>query len=443
MTVNEEKLDALSHYIDMLLDAICVVDEAGCFVYVSSGAERIFGYKPEEMTGMQMLDMVHPDDRNKTLNTVTEIKLGHHKVDFENRYIRKDGRIINLLWSARWSEDQKVRVAVARDITKNKRAEAQQTALFNISEAAHAQENLPALYNRIHQIIKELMPAEQFAIALYDGRTDVLSFAYKQLTKLKGNQDVEIDYFCCAVSRTGQTQRKSTKDQAGKNLDWLGVPLKSQKGIIGALIIETTFSEVDYTQVNQEFIEFAATQIAAAIERKQMIDRLQKLAMFDQLTALPNRQLFSDRLSNAIAIARRNAINLALLYIDLDSFKEANDNFGHRVGDLLLKEVANRLKNTVRDTDTVARFGGDEFVILLEGFDKPEAVEQVTEKILLTLSKPYHLDEFSVEMSASIGIAIHPENGVTERELLHNADISMYEAKHKGGNRYQQTMRNA
>lgn len=118
-------LASLSDYIDQLLEAICVVDANGCFLYLSSGCERIFGYTSEEMIGQPMIELVHPDDKERTLLAASEIMAGDHKIDFENRYIRKDGQIAYIQWSARLSDDQKVRVAVARDITKHKQLLAQ------------------------------------------------------------------------------------------------------------------------------------------------------------------------------------------------------------------------------------------------------------------------------------------------------------------------------
>jgi len=435
MTIDKDGFDALSYYIDMLLDAICVVDEDGYFLYVSAGSERIFGYMPEEMIGHQMLDMVHPDDRSKTLGVVDEIMSGVAKVDFENRYLRKDGSIVHLLWSARWSENDKIRVAVARDITVQKQAEAQQKALFNISEAAHNQDSLSSLYQRIHQIIAEFMPAKQFAISLYDARTGMLNFPYKQLNPKELKQQIDINTFCCEVSRQGKTQNKLTQNAVGETCEWLGVPLKSQKGVIGTLVVKTDLPDQNYTHNDQEVLEFVSTQIAAAIERKQMVEHLRQLAMYDKLTGLPNRQLFSDRIHQALAIARRGG-HLALLYLDLDTFKQANDSLGHEVGDQLLKEVAQRLKNCLRQSDTVARLGGDEFVILLDDVNTPEMVQEVADKVLLTLAEPYQLHTIKAEMSASIGISFYPENGETERELLKQADDAMYEAKRRGGNCY-------
>ena len=160
---------SLSSYIDLLLDAICVVDKAGKFVYVSGGGERIFGYTSEEMIGKSMIDLVLPEDHDMTLQTARDIMSGRHEPHFENRYVRKDGQIVHIMWSARWSDSDQLRIAVARDITKRKRIEARQAALFAISEAAHAAEDLPTLFERIHQIIENLLPAASFSIALYDG----------------------------------------------------------------------------------------------------------------------------------------------------------------------------------------------------------------------------------------------------------------------------------
>ena len=139
---------SLNEYIDLLLDAICVVDPEGRYVYVSAGFERIFGYAPEEVIGTRMIELVHPDDRDRTLRRASEIMAGGPDYHFENRYVRKDGGVVDIMWSARWSEDHRMRIAVARDVTRRKRAEAVQAALYAISEATHAAEDLRTLFRR-------------------------------------------------------------------------------------------------------------------------------------------------------------------------------------------------------------------------------------------------------------------------------------------------------
>ncbi|PTT71675.1 diguanylate cyclase, partial [Pseudomonas sp. HMWF007] len=158
----------LASFIDLLLDAVCAVDKQGRFVFVSAACERIFGYTPEELIGRQMIELVHPADRQRTLAAAHEIMGGDPKHNFENRYVRKDGSVAHILWSARWSEVDQLRIAVARDITERKQAESRQAALYAISEAAHVAEDLLALFKRIHLIIGEWLPALNFSVALYD-----------------------------------------------------------------------------------------------------------------------------------------------------------------------------------------------------------------------------------------------------------------------------------
>jgi len=167
-----------SNVMDLLLDAICVVDAEGRYLFVSAAFERIFGYAAGEVIGRPMIEMVYPPDRERTLRAAADIMAGQDQLHFENRYVRKDGQVVDIMWSARWSEADQARVAVGRDVTALKRSENLQGALFDISEAAYTAEHLPALFRRIHQIIGELLPANNFFVALYDDKKDELSFPY-------------------------------------------------------------------------------------------------------------------------------------------------------------------------------------------------------------------------------------------------------------------------
>jgi diguanylate cyclase (GGDEF)-like protein/PAS domain S-box-containing protein len=168
-------------------------------------------------------------------------------------------------------------------------------------------------------------------------------------------------------------------------------------------------------------------------ERKKAADRVHHLANYDLLTDLPNRALLHDRLQQALAKARRDGARMALMFLDLDKFKPVNDTLGHNVGDLLLKEVAQRIQCCVRESDTVARVGGDEFVVLLPSIDDAHAARMVAQKILSTLEQPFQLSNHQLHISASIGIAIYPEHGEDEHLLTKSADQAMYAAKHGGG----------
>lgn len=171
-------------------------------------------------------------------------------------------------------------------------------------------------------------------------------------------------------------------------------------------------------------------------EKKRAQERLYSLAHNDSLTGLPNRILFRDRLRQSIAYANRQKRSVALLFLDLDRFKVINDSLGHPVGDRLLQSVAKALHSSVREVDTVARFGGDEFTIVLSNLDRPDDAKLVAKKILSSLQKPFIIDNHELFAMGSIGISIFPEHGEDIDSLIKKADIAMYEAKSQGGDRW-------
>ncbi len=171
-------------------------------------------------------------------------------------------------------------------------------------------------------------------------------------------------------------------------------------------------------------------------EHKRQELHLRHLALFDALTDLPNRAQLLQRLDHALEFAERRQQQLAVLFLDLDRFKEINDSMGHATGDLLLQQIAARLRAVTRQSDTVARMGGDEFVVLLEEVRGGEDVARVAEELLRQVARPVMLDGQEVAISASIGIGLFPADGTSASELMRNADTAMYGAKHDGRNRY-------
>jgi diguanylate cyclase (GGDEF)-like protein/PAS domain S-box-containing protein len=164
--------------------------------------------------------------------------------------------------------------------------------------------------------------------------------------------------------------------------------------------------------------------------------KLEQLASFDPLTGLPNRRLLLDRLEQAALRAQRGNKGMAVMFIDLDGFKNVNDTLGHNVGDLLLREVALRLQNCIRSSDSIGRLGGDEFAIVLEDAQGPTDAAHIGERIVAALALPFVLDRHRVMTAASIGIAVYPNDGTDASTLLKNADVAMYQAKQAGRNRF-------
>ena len=159
-------------------------------------------------------------------------------------------------------------------------------------------------------------------------------------------------------------------------------------------------------------------------------------SQYDGLTEIPNRVLFLDRLSQNIKSAKRSKTKVAVLFIDLDYFKEINDSLGHDVGDHVLIEVANRLNTQIRASDTVARIGGDEFAIIIDDFNNVKIVDNIVEKLFEHMSFPYEYNEHNLKLSLSLGVTIYPEDSEDMETLLKNADKAMYRAKNNGRNSY-------
>jgi diguanylate cyclase (GGDEF)-like protein/PAS domain S-box-containing protein len=428
----------LDKILDLLIDTVFVANVEGKFVFISASCENLLGYTPEELIGRNMVELILPEDLERTLNASKSIVNERSLVHFENRYIHKDGRVIDIMWSAHWSETEQLRFAVARDITEHKHAERKQRVLYDISEAASAAENLETLYQHIHRIIASLLPADLLFVTQYDQANNTLLFPYfsSALSKKHEPQALNSESWLSKIIHLGQAQRLSSADCTLDELNgieayqkWLGVPLLSHKGTLGALVMARGAGCQRYTERDKDLLQFASTQIALTIERKQAEARLHHLASHDPLTDLPNRMLFQDRFEMALKMARRGQTKVALIYLDLNKFKQVNDNFGHQVGDQLLCEIAIRISGCVRRSDTVARMGGDEFAVLVTNIQPPTSIEAIIENIHKTIERPFELGEFTLKTSASIGVALYPDQGENIQQLIHHADEQMYLSK--------------
>jgi diguanylate cyclase (GGDEF)-like protein len=323
-------------------------------------------------------------------------------------------------------------------------------AVQEIFEATYKVEDLGDMLREIHTIVGTLLPASNFFVALYDAQKDELSFPYYVDARHEAPkpQRLEAGTLCAELIRSGRPlwitpeSRMSPDllaraDVGPSTLYWLGVPLQGRNGMVGALVVRGYSSEVQYSDQDMRLLQFLSIQVAAAVERKQMFARLEHAALYDPLTELPNRRLFQDRLQNALTLARRDEGKVALLYLDIDQFKQVNDDYGHGIGDLLLQEVAKRITACVRESDTVGRIGGDEFLVLLHGVQSAQDAYVVAETIRTMLCRPYLLDDVEVIATPSIGIALYPEHSDDYRQLIRYADEAMYSAKRQGGNRCQ------
>jgi len=171
-------------------------------------------------------------------------------------------------------------------------------------------------------------------------------------------------------------------------------------------------------------------------ERKELEETIQHMAFHDLLTGVPNRMLFSDRVNIALAAAKRNSKKAGIIMLDLDNFKYVNDTLGHDVGDHLIKAVAERISHSIRETDTVARFGGDEFVVIFPNTDSVDDVLKLVQRVMDQFQEPFVITPHDLDTTISIGVAIYPDDGTDHKTLMKNADIAMYQAKQAGGAQY-------
>jgi diguanylate cyclase (GGDEF)-like protein len=169
-------------------------------------------------------------------------------------------------------------------------------------------------------------------------------------------------------------------------------------------------------------------------ERKKAEQRIIYLTQHCPLTDLPNRNLFSDRFKQAVLYAKRSLTKFGLLFVDIDGFKPVNDRYGHAVGDMLLQRIGKRMKQCLRESDTIARIGGDEFVAILPVVNEAEEAVSIAERLRQSIEEPFVVENFILGVSASIGVAVYPDDGLDEQTLKVNADHAMYQAKSRGGN---------
>jgi diguanylate cyclase (GGDEF)-like protein len=210
-------------------------------------------------------------------------------------------------------------------------------------------------------------------------------------------------------------------------------PIHQNGGIIGSFAL-SSFTRRKPDSFQQNLLKVCAHLTSVILLRQHMEQELHYLAYFDGLTQLPNRELFNEQLEHAIDKARRSKTKLAMLYIDVDNFKYINDSFGHTVGDTVLTHVAASLKNSIRGSDSLARIGGDEFVILIEDLQDPVQASKVAKKALIAISSTPEITQFNT--SVSIGISLFPEDTISKLDMFRNADTAMYAAKASGKNRY-------
>lgn len=380
---------------------------------------EILGYSREELAVKNWVEMTHPDDIEKDIVEFEKVVHGESEgYTMNKRYIRKDGSIViaNMSVKCVRTNDGKVDyfVAMIRDITEQEHRK---------TETLAAQSQLKATLDAIPDLLFEL-DLNGRCHDYHSARTDLPTAPVEDLLGKKISDILPSSAVDIIVSALLEAQEKGLS--SGKQLE-----LEFAQG---KLWFELSVSRKHVDPGHDSRFIVLARDIT---ERKASERRILNLAHYDSLTGLPNRALLADRMRVAIKYAERQSTRLAVLFVDLDRFKPINDSLGHDIGDQLLKAAAQRMQMSVRSVDTVSRVGGDEFVVLLSQIGTTEDAARVADKLITELSQPYGVEGHELQVTASVGICIYPDNGTQPNVLLRNADASMYSAKEGGRNRYQ------
>ncbi|MEW5727777.1 MAG: EAL domain-containing protein [Pseudomonadota bacterium] len=402
--------------VDNTADAIITFGEDGAIGTYNPAAERIFGYDPYEIVGKSIAVLIPELAAKDGRLRIAEFLDERHEVT-GLRKIRATFPL-ELSVSAMELGGQQLYVAIAHDITERKAAEA---------ELRTQKEWLATLINAMPDMVcfkdgkGRWLVANQLLLDLaglegvdYQGRTgfELARLARGAVEVLSSTADAEERAW--RENRAITTETQFATQGGAKVFDLSQIPLFNDDGSRRGLVV-----------VGRDITE-----------RKLAAQRIHHLAHHDSLTGLPNRILFQERLRGALAQAKRAGHKVALMFLDLDKFKDINDTLGHHVGDLLLKAVAKRLQRCVRETDTVARLGGDEFAVVLTNLADPDGASNVAETIIASIADPFGLDEHEVSTSTSIGITVYPDDADDADALLKNADLAMFRSKAEGRNTY-------
>jgi len=400
--------------VDNTADAIISFGEDGVIATYNPAAERIFGYESYDIIGKKVAQLI------PTLADDAAIRdlLGERREVEGLRKIRATFPL-ELSLSAMELGGKRLFVAIGYDITLRKQAE---------EELRTQKEWLTTLINAMPDLIcfrdggGRWLVANRFYLEIaglsgidYQGRSSA------ELARLA---HVDSDY----LLSTSATDERAWRE---------GVTLGYEKEVPtadgGSRIFDMTKIPLFHPDGGRRGLVLVGRDIT---ERKMAAARIHHLAHHDALTGLPNRILFQERLRSALAQAKRLGHRVALLFLDLDKFKDINDILGHHVGDLLLKAVAKRLLRCVRETDTVARLGGDEFAVVLTNLADPEGAGSVADTIIASVADPFGLEEHEVLTSTSVGITVFPDDADDADQLLKNADLAMFRSKADGRNGY-------
>lgn len=469
----EVAMKRLSRRTELILESagegIFGLDTNGNHTFINKAAAALLGYEVDELIGKNGHLIYHRSKPDGAPYPAEECPVSAAYRDGtehsgEDMYWRRDGSIFPVSFTSKpIFEGSAIAGAVVtfRDITERRHAEDKlrrskelSDALNELNIVIHSTLDVNVIMQRVVADAAKAVGVDGASIGLFEDDSFIIPYAYNLPQELVNQRlaagDVKVAYYAASVRDVIvfpdvlTDERLNIRFWRKFNVRALVVaPLMVRGKVIGAFSFYCIKTKVVCSAEYADFARKLASSISLALEnahlfdeRKQIEEEMRRMAQHDALTGLPNRRLFAEILAIEFAQARRHRSKLAVLFLDLDRFKEVNDTLGHEAGDRLLKKVADRFRRTIREADTVARIGGDEFNMILADISRAEDVSDIALKIVASLREPIVLDGHELHVTTSVGISIYPDDSEEIETLLRYADIAMYHAKENGRNTF-------
>jgi diguanylate cyclase (GGDEF)-like protein/PAS domain S-box-containing protein len=413
-------LNDVEHQYEVLLTSSPIgiyVTQNGKFQYVNSKFQEYSGYSEKELLGKESLSLVHPEDRDNVRRLAIQALKKQLAVPYEFRSVKKNGEVawnMETVSSINYRGHRGV-IGSYMEITDKKIVE----------EALRKSEER---YQSILETIEDGYYESDLAgnVTFFNkAGVKILGYPREELIGMNFRHFTDDEYKQALFNIFHNIFKTDTPI---KGTEWKIIQKDGTQIICevsASLIKDSEGSPLGFRGILRDITE-----------RKNLENLIRQQAFHDPLTGLPNRLLFTDRYNTALAVAKRKQHMMAVMMLDLDKFKEINDSLGHQTGDILLKQVGNRLVSLLRHSDTVGRIGGDEFLLLLAEISSIEDVIAIGDKILHSFKEPFFCKQHKIYITASIGIALAPEQDVELEFLMRHADNAMYKAKESGRNNY-------
>lgn len=443
-------------------DALLVIDRQQVYVDCNNAAVKLFGLQDkQQIIGKSAGDFSPPlqpatpsshADRQRLIDAA----LAGEPQQFE-WVIERNGELhySEITLSRASTDDKPLALCIVRDIQARKKSEELEKGQNQILHSIAAGADLQRILNQIILFIEQRAPHSRCMMLLLNEEqsrftwgagpniSDELKEALSGMEIKEGSgacSEVVLTQYPLMIedmashASTGEMRHLFVQNGFLSCGCW---PIMGRRGqILGAFSMLYARSCIPSTQ-DVQLVGISTDLAGIAIESRWAEDRIRHLAHFDELTGLPNRFLYIQYLTKALLQSERSQTPVGVLFLDLDRFKNINDTFGHESGDAVLRNVSGHFRECLRDSDTIARVGGDEFIVLVENYSDPRHLGEIAQRLLIAAAHPFEIDGQECQLSASIGIATYPHDGDSSQLLLRNADIAMYRAKSLGKNNYQ------